>query len=329
MNLPQAFVERTRRLLGEEYPLFEASLHQDTPVSIRPNRGKYLQPIDGEPIPWASSGVYLKTRPTFTFDPLFHAGCYYVQEASSMFVERVLSHYVKEPVTMLDLCAAPGGKSTLCRSALPEGSLLVANEVMRNRSQILAENLIKWGHPDVIVTNNDPADFTSLTNLFDVVLTDVPCSGEGMFRKDEEARESPTITDELSYGGIFESAEVARRCVEASVSLRLGAPDELGGESVSGVIVSEDGWILSGAPAFKGERGRIYARLCNGRDVPVEEVRYDGEGRMTLYRICEEGLTVAELSDGSAIPEGTELIAISSCGAKPPLLASPARFSRE
>ena len=178
MNLPQAFVERTRRLLGEEYSLFEASLQQETPVSIRPNRGKYLQPIDGEPIPWASSGVYLKTRPTFTFDPLFHAGCYYVQEASSLFVERVLSHYVKDPVTMLDLCAAPGGKSTLCRSALPEGSLLVANEVMRNRSQILAENLIKWGHPDVIVTNNDPADFTSLTNLFDVVLTDVPCSGE-------------------------------------------------------------------------------------------------------------------------------------------------------
>ena len=193
MNLPQAFVERTRRLLGEEYSLFEASLQQETPVSIRPNRGKYLQPIDGEPIPWASSGVYLKTRPTFTFDPLFHAGCYYVQEASSMFVERVLSHYVKEPVTMLDLCAAPGGKSTLCRSALPEGSLLVANEVMRNRSQILAENLIKWGHPDVIVTNNDPADFTSLTNLFDVVLTDVPCSGEGMFRKDEVAVEEWSV----------------------------------------------------------------------------------------------------------------------------------------
>jgi SAM-dependent methyltransferase len=135
----------------------------------------------------------LKTRPTFTFDPLFHASCYYVQEASSMFVERVLSHYVKDPVTMLDLCAAPGGKSTLCRSVLPDGSLLVANEVMRNRSQILAENLIKWGHPDVIVTNNDPADFTSLTNLFDVVLTDVPCSGEGMFRKDEVAVEEWSV----------------------------------------------------------------------------------------------------------------------------------------
>jgi len=190
MNLPQAFIERTRQLLGEDiYPQFEEALATDTPVSIRPNRTKCQLPVEGEPIPWATSGIYLKNRPTFTFDPLFHAGCYYVQEASSMFVEHALQEYVKEPVVMLDLCAAPGGKSTLCRSVLPEGSLLVANEVMRNRSQILAENLIKWGHPEVVVTNNDPADFTELTHLFDVILTDVPCSGEGMFRKDPVAVE--------------------------------------------------------------------------------------------------------------------------------------------
>lgn len=185
MNLPQSFIERTRQLLGEDqYPKFEEALLNEVPVSIRPNFAKCDKPVDGEPVSWASSGVYLKNRPTFTFDPLFHAGCYYVQEASSMFVERVLLEYVKEPVVMLDLCAAPGGKSTLCRSVLPEGSLLVANEVMRNRSQILAENLMKWGNPEVVVTNNDPADFTDLTHLFDVILTDVPCSGEGMFRKD-------------------------------------------------------------------------------------------------------------------------------------------------
>ena len=188
MNLPQSFVERTRQLLGDEqYPLFEQALGTEVPVSIRPNRMKCNLPVAGEPVPWAPSGIYLEKRPTFTFDPLFHAGCYYVQEASSMFVERVLREYVQEPVVMLDLCAAPGGKSTLCRSALPEGSLLVANEVMRNRSPILAENLMKWGHPEVVVTNNDPADFTDLTHLFDVILTDVPCSGEGMFRKDQVA----------------------------------------------------------------------------------------------------------------------------------------------
>lgn len=188
MNLPQTFVDRTRQLLGDEqYPKFEEALGIEAPVSIRPNRTKTQLPVEGEPIPWAPSGMYLEKRPTFTFDPLFHAGCYYVQEASSMFVERVLRQYVQEPVVMLDLCAAPGGKSTLCRSVLPEGSLLVANEVMRNRSQILAENLMKWGHPDVVVTNSDPADFTGLTHLFDVILTDVPCSGEGMFRKDQVA----------------------------------------------------------------------------------------------------------------------------------------------
>ena len=190
MNLPQTFIERTRQLLGDEtYSKFEEALRTDSPVSIRLNRMKSTQSVEGESVPWASSGTYLKNRPTFTFDPLFHAGCYYVQEASSMFVERVLQEYVKEPVVMLDLCAAPGGKSTLCRGILPQGSLLVANEVMRNRSQILAENLIKWGHPEVVVTNNAPADFTELTNLFDVILTDVPCSGEGMFRKDSVAIE--------------------------------------------------------------------------------------------------------------------------------------------
>ena len=194
MNLPQAFIERTRQLLGEEtYTSFEEALKRTTPVSIRPNRTKCLKPVQGESVPWTSEGFYLNSRPTFTFDPLFHAGCYYVQEASSMFVERVLREYVNEPVVMLDLCAAPGGKSTLCRSVLPEGSLLVANEVMRNRSQILAENLVKWGHPDVVVTNSDPADFTDLTHLFDVILTDVPCSGEGMFRKDPVAVEEWSV----------------------------------------------------------------------------------------------------------------------------------------
>ena len=97
-----------------------------------------------------------------------------------MFLESTLHQYVGSPVVALDLCAAPGGKSTLLRSSLPEGSLLIANEVMRNRSQILAENIVKWGNPEVIVTNNDPSDFTPLESLFDVILTDVPCSGEGM-----------------------------------------------------------------------------------------------------------------------------------------------------
>lgn len=188
MELPTPFTTYTRTLLGDEEAeqLFE-SLRQEQPVSIRLNRSKagsrMLNSLTR--VPWCDSGYYLDGRLTFTFDPLFHAGYYYVQEAASMFVEQVIRQYLGEaPAVMLDLCAAPGGKSTHVRGLLPEGSLLVANEVIRNRSQILAENLTKWGHPAVVVTNNDPSDFSSFVDFFDVILTDVPCSGEGMFRKD-------------------------------------------------------------------------------------------------------------------------------------------------
>lgn len=194
MNLPAEFAEQTRELLGVEgYGELIAALAKDAPVSIRlnPFKQEKINPSvvkeQFSSVPWCSNGYYLDRRLTFTFDPLFHAGCYYVQEASSMFLEQVMNGFVADPVCMLDLCAAPGGKTTHVRSLLPDGSLLVANEVIRNRSQVLAENVIKWGHPDVVVTNNDPADFKKIEDFFDVILTDVPCSGEGMFRKDPGA----------------------------------------------------------------------------------------------------------------------------------------------
>ncbi len=195
MQLPAPFIIQTRSLLGDEaFGQLVEALQQEPPVSIRLNHKCELtsSPVLQERVPWCRDGYYLAERLTFTFDPLFHAGCYYVQEASSMFVEQVMRQYVTEPSVMLDLCAAPGGKSTHARSLLPEGSLLVANEVIRNRSQILAENLTKWGYPGVVVTNNDPADFAALGEFFDIILTDVPCSGEGMFRKD------PVAVDEWS-----------------------------------------------------------------------------------------------------------------------------------
>lgn len=192
MEFPASFTDYTRTLLGsEETDKLLLALQQEQPVSIRLNTNKLKYESEEtrlSRVPWCTSGYYLDSRLTFTFDPLFHAGCYYVQEASSMFVEQALRQYVAmESAVMLDLCAAPGGKSTHARSVLPEGSLLIANEVIRNRSQILAENLTKWGYPDVVVTNNDPADFAALEDFFDVILTDVPCSGEGMFRKDPVA----------------------------------------------------------------------------------------------------------------------------------------------
>jgi hypothetical protein len=118
-------------------------------------------------------------------DPLLHAGCYYVQEAASMFVSHVLRQYVHAPVVMLDLCAAPGGKSTAAIASLPQGSTLYSNEPNRNRANILLENITKWGYPNCIVTNNYPKDYRASKLRFDVILCDVPCSGEGMFRRDE------------------------------------------------------------------------------------------------------------------------------------------------
>ena len=180
---------RTQALLGEAYPLFEAVLQTTSPVSLRINKAKGTQvPQGAKPVAWSSTGYYLPERLTFTFDPLFHAGAYYVQEASSMFLEQAIRTYVSEPVCCLDLCAAPGGKSTLLASCLPEGSLLVSNEVIRARSYVLAENIAKWGNPHCVVLNNDPATIgEALPHFFDVIVADVPCSGEGMFRKDSDS----------------------------------------------------------------------------------------------------------------------------------------------
>jgi len=140
-------------------------------------------------IPWTKYGYYLNSRPSFTFDPLFHAGCYYVQEASSMFLEQALKQTVDltKPLRVLDLCAAPGGKSTHIHSLISKESLLVSNEVIRSRANILKDNIIKWGCENVVVTNNDPKDFSKLENYFDVVVVDAPCSGSGLFRREPEA----------------------------------------------------------------------------------------------------------------------------------------------
>ena len=142
-----------------------------------------------DPVPWSQYGFYLPQRPSFTFDPLFHAGCYYVQEASSMFLEQALKQLVdlSQPLKVLDLSAAPGGKSTHIQSLLSKESLLVSNEVIRNRCTVLMDNVIKWGCHNVVVTNNDPAAFKKLAGYFDVIVVDAPCSGSGLFRKDPEA----------------------------------------------------------------------------------------------------------------------------------------------
>ena len=187
MNLPVPFEQSMRQLLGDGYEDFRDALLDEPAVSIRLNSRKWSGKPEYEAVPWATDGYYLPERPQFTFDPLLHGGGYYVQEASSMFVEQAVRQHLGEVRVALDLCAAPGGKSTLLRSLLPDDCVLVSNEPMRPRAQVLAENIAKWGHPRSIVTSNFPADFTPLGPLFDLILVDAPCSGEGMFRKDEVA----------------------------------------------------------------------------------------------------------------------------------------------
>lgn len=185
MTFPEQFRERTRDVLGAEYDAFESALSSDPPVSIRLNGAKCAGPLSLDRVPWCEMGYYLPSRPLFTMDPLFHGGLYYVQEASSMFLEQAFRQYVDaESPCVLDLCAAPGGKSTHLASLMAGMGVLVSNEVIRTRVKVLAENLTKWGAPNVVVTNNDPSDFAVLRGFFDVVVVDAPCSGEGMFRKD-------------------------------------------------------------------------------------------------------------------------------------------------
>ena len=189
--LPTDFIENLHELLlpSEVQQLCQAL--ETTPVtSIRLNdKIDYLTfECDTDEVPWHEEGYYLSERPQFTLDPLFHAGCYYVQEASSMFVENVLQQYVSRDSVVLDLCAAPGGKSTLISQFLGDEGLLVSNEVVRQRVFILSENIQKWGNGNTVVTHNQAADFgMRLPGVFDCMLVDAPCSGEGMFRKDDGA----------------------------------------------------------------------------------------------------------------------------------------------
>ncbi len=189
LPLPNSFSLRIERQLGSSFAAFENSMGQSSPISIRYNPPKNRGEKLGEPIAWATEGRYLQERPVFTLDPTFHSGAYYVQEASSLFLEQALKHSVdlSQPLKALDLCAAPGGKSTHVLSLLNSESLLVSNEVIRPRASILSENIQKWGHSNVLVTNNDPEHFRNLQGFFDVIVIDAPCSGEGLFRKDKSA----------------------------------------------------------------------------------------------------------------------------------------------
>lgn len=197
MKLPEELLQSLDGVKGYNREAFIA-VHEEAaaPTSVRLNPAK---PFDIslleksaqqlQQVAWAKDAFYLSRRPSFTFDPLFHAGCYYVQEASSMFLEQAITQLtdLSSPLKVLDLCAAPGGKSTHLQSLISPQSLLVSNEVIKPRSIVLTDNIIRWGCKNVFVTNNDPKAFGKLPGYFDVMVVDAPCSGSGLFRKDEEA----------------------------------------------------------------------------------------------------------------------------------------------
>ena len=193
--------------------LAEALSSTESAVSVRANRSKGIVPPAGaDLVPWCDAGFYLAERPAFTFDPALHQGLYYVQDASSMALSRVVADLAKTfapgPLAYLDACAAPGGKTTAAIDALPAGSLVVANEFDPKRAAVLVENIERWGSPDVIVTQGDTARLAALGETFDIVAADVPCSGEGMMRKE------PAAIAQWSPGLVASCAALQREIVD-------------------------------------------------------------------------------------------------------------------
>ena len=286
--IKETFRKYLEDAIGHENALIAFSAFEEpASSSVRYNPFKKTAVLEGETVQWAPHGLLLEERPVFTLDPCFHAGAYYVQDSSSMFVGDVFRKLLAEyelpqgrPLRVLDLCAAPGGKTTDLAASLREvcgdSFILVANEVMKQRAGVLASNVALWGDPNVVVTSDDPKAFTSLSGYFDMILADVPCSGEGMFRKDEQAceqwsednvalcegRQRRIIADvwpSLTTGGMLVYSTCTFNRLENDGNVRWIA-ETLGGTPVfaqpdapyEGVIPTEFGFSL--VPGFvKGE----------------------------------------------------------------------------
>lgn len=305
MELPLEFREYAAAALGEEIAgelCANIESHEElTSVRVNPFKGGSLG--GDEPVQWSALGHYLSSRPVFTLDPLFHAGGYYVQEASSMYMELVKdaiekdygsrgdaqeSGFFAQKLAALDLCAAPGGKSTHLASLLGSDSLLVSNEVIKSRAVVLADNIAKWGRENVVVTNNDPADFGAFEELFDLVVVDAPCSGEGLFRKDPQAvgewspanvnlcaqRQQRILVDiwpSLAPGGYLVYSTCTYNKFENDGNLKFLC-DELGGSVVKLQAPEGSGIIETPAGGFQFVPGRV-----KGEGQYMALVRKNGE----------------------------------------------------
>lgn len=309
VSLPDAFVDSLSEL-GDKAGVLREALLTAPSVSIRENRRKpspdYASiDIDGV-VPWCAAGRYLSSRPSFTLDPAMHQGRYYVQDASSMFLSHVVNTLVGDsaaPLLALDACAAPGGKTTALIDALPDGSVVVANEYVPKRAAILKENIIKWGYPGVVVTRDDTARIARACRDFDVVVADVPCSGEGMMRKDKTAVEqwSPALVDEcvarqreivanlwdaVAPGGylIYSTCTFNRKENELMVEHMVR---DLGAESVR--IPVEPDWNITPGVDTSCHCYRFLPGLTRGEGLFMAVLRKPGEAERGKGLACRGG----------------------------------------
>ena len=305
--IKESFRKYLEEAIGSENALVAFSaFDKPASVSVRLNPSKKGVDFAGRPVPWCPHGILLDERPSFTLDPLFHAGSYYVQDSSSMFVGHVFRQVLEKvrkpegrPLRVLDLCAAPGGKTTdlaaSLRESLGDNFLLVANEVMKARVGVLADNVALWGDLNVVVTSDDPSAFACLPGYFDIILADVPCSGEGMFRKDEqaqsqwsednvalcEARQRRIIADvwpSLAPGGVLVYSTCTFNKYENDSNVHWVA-SELGAEIVSddfaegfdGIIRTECGYSL--VPGHVEGEGQYCAALIKGEELEYKDCK--------------------------------------------------------
>ena len=315
-KLPAAFSESLTTQAGlETAKKLLAALDTPAPVSIRFNPYKISGKPEGETIPWSRYGFYLPERPVFTADPLFHGGAYYVQEASSMFLEQAFTQLFPEPGRMkiLDLCAAPGGKTTHLSSLAGLEALVVANEVIRTRAKILSENVQKWGLGNTVVTSNDPERFgEQLRGFFDLIVVDAPCSGEGMFRKSPDSRNEWTPNnvnlcasrqqriladawDSLKEGGILIYSTCTFNTQEDEENVRWLA-DEFGCEAVH--IDTDPAWGIVRGEEEGIETFRFYPHLVRGEGFFAAVLRKTGkvkkETRLRVRKPVLSDLTKTE-----------------------------------
>lgn len=265
--LPDRFVEIMRERLGEDAERLFAALDTEPAVSLRLNPMKPAESFEGESVGWCKWGRYLAERPQFTLDPLLHGGAYYVQEASSQFVAHLLANHDMEGAKVLDMCAAPGGKTTIYSTLVGRMGLVVANDISHSRAMALADNVQRWGMGNVVVTCNEPSHIGAFTHWFDVVAVDAPCSGEGMFRKMEEARtewspSSPDVCAERQREILAEAWRVLRPGGTLIYSTCTFNPTE--DEGVVEWLMAEYGDELESVDSVLTEDGWGIERSCIG-----------------------------------------------------------------